>query len=106
LSAKRPRTTGPVRAGPGSKTVGRWWIEAAVALARRPDLWPTAFAQTLTLARKEWWRRWPFAPVPAADWMAFRMETAYGDADARPSAADLVAWLEWCRVSRPGPRLR
>jgi hypothetical protein len=29
------------------------------------------------------------------------MVTAYGDPDARPEAADVVSYLEWCRSTSP-----
>lgn len=71
----------------------------AAAVAARPDLWPTAVVQARRLARPGWWRRWPPLPLPDPDWMAFRLRTAYGDADRDPDPADVVAWLRWCRRS-------
>ncbi len=79
---------------------GRWWAQAAVALARRPDLWPVALAEAHCLLPRNWWRTWPPLPRPPAAWLGFRMETAYGDRTARPPAGDVVAWLEWCREAR------
>lgn len=64
----------------------------------RPDLWWTALDQARVTARPQWWRHWPPLPVPARDYLAFRLETAYGS--GRPIAirpADLVGHLEWCR---------
>ncbi len=78
----------------------RWLAPAAAALARHPRLWPTAFVQCLRLARPGWWRRWPPLPEPDADYLRFRLQTQYGDADRDPEAADLVAYLEWCRSYR------
>jgi len=63
--------------------------------------------QLLRLAPHGWWRRAPFLPLPARDYLHFRMVTAYGgdgDPDLVPDAdpaADLVTYLEWCR-SWPG----
>ena len=42
-----------------------------------PRLWRSALA----LVPRRWWRRWPPLPVPTRDYMAFRMETMFGDAD-------------------------
>jgi len=76
---------------------------AAGAILRRPDLWPAALAVAWRLAPSGWWRCWPFSPLPDAELWAFRMVTAYGAPDARPRAADVVAFVEW---SRAGARRR
>ena len=89
-----------------SRAASVWWVEAAMAIARRPGLWPAAVIESLALAPRGWWHHWPPAPVVSPAWMAFRMETAYGDASARPSRQDVVSWLEWCKVSRRRTRLR
>jgi hypothetical protein len=77
-----------------------WWVEAAAAVLRHPDVWPTAFSQLKAMAPAGWWKRLPPVPAPSPAWLAFRMETAYGDGHARPSADELVALLRWCRESR------
>jgi hypothetical protein len=71
--------------------------EAILAVVVRPRLWPVAALEMGRLARPGWWRRWPPLPWPDPEYLAFRMVTAYGDAGATPDAADLVAYLEWCR---------
>jgi hypothetical protein len=68
---------------------------AVLALAIRPRLWWVAARQALRIARPRWWTRAPFLPLPDADYLRFRLETAYGEAVA-PQPADLVAYLEWC----------
>jgi hypothetical protein len=43
--------------------------------------------------------------MPPSGYLRFRLQTAYGDPDRPPEAADIVAWLEWCkhmRAIRPG----
>lgn len=77
-----------------------WWLAGGLALARRPRLWRAALWQAGALAGPGWWRRFPPLPLPDRSWLAFRMETAYGDPAARPSATELVDFLEWCRKSR------
>lgn len=53
------------------------------------------------LAPPGWWRRPPFLPLPAPDYLRFRMETAYGGAgDQEPDPGDLVTYLRWCRDLR------
>jgi hypothetical protein len=69
----------------------------AGALLRRPSLWPTAMRQARRCARRGWWRRPPFVPVPSRDYIRFRLLTQYGDGDAAPRAEDVVRYLEWCR---------
>ncbi|HUQ39943.1 MAG TPA: hypothetical protein VM030_07280 [Acidimicrobiales bacterium] len=77
-----------------------WGLEAAAAVLRRPGLWPTAVTQIRVLAPRGWWRRPPFLPLPDKDYLRFRLQTAYGDADRDPEPADVVTYLHWCRGAR------
>ena len=86
-----------------------WWLRTATALLGRPRLWWTALHEMRVTIAPNWWTTWPPIPRPPAGWMRFRMETAYGAANARPDPEDLLAWLEWCRTNRSaaaprGPR--
>jgi hypothetical protein len=76
----------------------RWVPAAAVAVARRPDLWVTAVRQLARLAPAGWWRRAPHLPLPDAAYLRFRMVTAYGDGGAPARPADVVTYLQWCRA--------
>jgi hypothetical protein len=76
----------------------RGWARAGAAVVARPSLWPAAARQALRLARPGWWRRQPFLPAPDPAYLAFRLETQYGDPRARPVPADVVAYLCWCRA--------
>ncbi len=79
----------------------RWLVRAVVAVAGRPRLWGTALRQVVALARPGWWRRPPFLPLPAPDYLRFRLETAYGGHGDHPAdPADLLAYLRWCRAVR------
>ena len=69
-------------------------------------MWPIAAVESIAMAPRGWWHRWPPAPLPSPEWLAFRMETAYGDPTARPVPEDVVAWLDWCRSSRRRTLLR
>lgn len=72
--------------------------EAVVAVVRRPDLWSTAVRSAIGLAPRGWWRRAPFLPLPDADWLHFRLVTAYGGDGSTPMRAhDLITWLEWVK---------
>lgn len=74
-------------------------MRAVLAVLPHPSLWGTGLRQARRLARPGWWRRAPFLPVPAPDYLRFRMETAYGGAgDQPPRAEDLVTYLRWCRA--------
>ncbi len=76
-----------------------WFVRALVAVARHPSLWATGARQALVLAGPGWWRRPPFLPLPAPDYLRFRLETAYGGLGDRPiEPRDLVAYLRWCRL--------
>jgi hypothetical protein len=74
------------------------WTRAGLAVAARPSLWIVAARQALRLARPRWWRRPPFLPLPDPAYLAFRLETQYGSADARPTGDDVLAYLRWCRA--------
>lgn len=72
-------------------------VPALAAVVRRPDLWAALVRTGWRLVPPGWWRRWPPLPRPDPGYLAFRLETAYGDASASPDPRDLVAYLEWCR---------
>ena len=71
-----------------------------MAVGIRPRLWSTAVRQIFVLAPSGWWRRPPFLPLPDPGYLAFRMETMYGDGAAPPAGSDVVDYLEWCRNHR------
>ncbi|HEX6310035.1 MAG TPA: hypothetical protein VF152_00245 [Acidimicrobiia bacterium] len=83
-----------------------YWLGALGRLTRRPRLWPTAAVQARRLVPPGWWRRAPFLPLPARDYVRFRLRTQYGAAGT-PEPADVVTYLEWCRqMSRTQHRAR
>ncbi|MGH7677487.1 MAG: hypothetical protein ACRENU_03400 [Gemmatimonadaceae bacterium] len=45
--------------------------------------------------RRDWFRRFPFLPLPATDYVRWRMHTAYGRDDAVPPASDIVRYARW-----------
>ena len=73
----------------------------ALAVLRRPRLWPIALVQLTRMAARGWWRRKPFLPRADPAYLKFRAVTQYGDSDRPAEPADVVAWLEWCRKVRP-----
>ncbi len=78
------------------------WVRAAVlAVARHPSLWVTGVRQARVLAAPGWWRRRPFLPLPAPDYLRFRLQTAYGGTgEGAPDPDDLVTYLRWIRDLR------
>jgi hypothetical protein len=75
-------------------------VLALAALLARPRLWPTAARQAVLLAPRGWWRRPPYLPLPDPDYLAFRMETMYGDRSHPPEPGAVLTYLEWCREHR------
>jgi hypothetical protein len=47
-----------------------------------------------------WYRRFPFLPLPAREYLRWRMYTAYGDADIVPPARDVERYARWA-VKKP-----
>ena len=46
---------------------------------------------------RDWYRRAPFLPLPPADYVRWRMFTAYGDERAVPPLDDVVRFARWRR---------
>lgn len=45
--------------------------------------------------RVRWWAQVPFLPIPARDYVRWRMYTAYGDHDAVPPVEDVIRYARW-----------
>ncbi|MEQ1872097.1 MAG: hypothetical protein ABL953_00090 [Ilumatobacteraceae bacterium] len=73
-------------------------LRVGAAIVRQPRLWRTALTQWRRTTPHGWWRRRPFLPVPASEYMRFRMLTQYGSADHPVVPADVLNYLQWCRV--------
>ena len=79
------------------------WIGLALTLALRSVANPRTGFDLARVAwrfrRRHWWRRAPFLPVPARDYVRWRMYTAYGDYDAVPTAPEIIRYARWaCRA--------
>jgi len=70
---------------------------AVMAVAVHPSLWLAAMRQARRLARDRWWARPPFLPLPSLGYVAFRMQTQYGDPRHRLEPDDVIQYLRWCR---------
>jgi len=49
---------------------------------------------------RDWYRRFPFLPLPDRAYVRWRMYTAYGDESAVPSADDVERYATWA-VRKP-----
>ena len=47
--------------------------------------------------RRDWYRRWPFLPLPPAEYIAWRLHTAFGDERVTPTAHEAEVYLRWAR---------
>lgn len=72
---------------------------AGLAL-RRPALVPHLMGAAWAFRARGWWRRPPFLPLPPAEYLRWRMETAYGDAEATPPDDEVERFLRWATRMR------
>jgi hypothetical protein len=47
--------------------------------------------------RRGWYKRPPFLPVPSAEYISWRMYTAFGDHRAVPTVRDVIRYARWAR---------
>lgn len=75
------------------------WIALTARLATRAAVRPRLAADLLRVAwrfrRRRWFARFPFLPLPAREYVEWRMHTAYGDHNAVPPAADVERYARW-----------
>ncbi|HEY1828838.1 MAG TPA: hypothetical protein VGG38_01215 [Acidimicrobiales bacterium] len=94
------------QAGTAPQPPIQWGRDVLVVLGAvlpRPWLWGTALAALVRLARRGWWRRPPFLPLPGNDYWHFRLVTVFGGTgtEEQLTTKNVVDYLEWCRRSRP-----
>lgn len=75
-------------------------------LLKRPWLLPLFLSSAWAFRSREWYRRPPFLPLPSEAYMRWRMDTAYGDPEARAPEGDLIRFLRWARAMRREMRQR
>lgn len=77
----------------------RSWTRLTLALTWRSLRDPRLGAALVRVAwrfrRRAWYRRAPFLPLPAGDYVRWRMYTAYGNRDAVPPADDIARYARW-----------
>lgn len=80
---------------------GQGWLELSVRLTLRALLNPRLALDLLRLVwafrARDWNRRPPFLPLPPADYLRWRMYTAFGDEQTLPSVEDIVRFATWRR---------
>lgn len=73
-------------------------LAIVMSVAIRPALWPSGLRALRRMAPPGWWRRRPFLPLPADDYLAFRLQTQYGgDGTNAPAPRDVLEYLRWLR---------
>lgn len=75
------------------------WTRLSLTLALRAMRRPATGVALVRVAwrfrRRQWWRHAPFLPLPARDYLRWRMYTAYGESDVVPPADDVERYARW-----------
>jgi hypothetical protein len=80
------------------------WANLAASLAWRSLRDPRTASALVRVGwrfrARGWYRRFPFLPLPAKDYLRWRMYTAYGSDDTVPPAEDVIRYARWA-VKKP-----
>ena len=75
------------------------WLRLLLTLVGHALLRPRLAVDLLRVAwrfrARGWHRRFPFLPLPAREYVQWRMHTAYGDHHAVPPAEDVERYARW-----------
>jgi hypothetical protein len=75
------------------------WMRLGLALTwrgiRNPKTGLALLRTGWRFRSRDWYRRFPFLPLPARDYLHWRMYTAYGDEETVPPAEDVVRYARW-----------
>jgi hypothetical protein len=78
------------------------WLQLAMRLTlrslRRPRLALDLIRITWRFRSNDWYRHFPFLPLPDPTYLRWRMYTAYGDYNAVPSVTDVERYARWASV--------
>ncbi len=75
---------------------------AGLAL-RHPRTVALLFGAAWRFRARGWYRRAPFLPLPPRSYLAWRLETAFGDENRAPERGELeryLRWAAWMRAAR------
>ena len=75
-------------------------LELMLRALRRPGLAADLVRVAWRFRARDWYRRFPFLPLPAREYVRWRMHTAYGDHDAVPTAAEVERYARWVGSGR------
>lgn len=82
----------------------RSWASVAARLAlrglRHPGVGVALVRVGWRFRARDWYRRFPFLPLPDRTYVRWRMYTAYGDESAVPSVDDVERYATWA-VRKP-----
>jgi hypothetical protein len=78
----------------------RLGFQLFVRSIRRPPLALDLLRVSWRFRSRTWYRQFPFIPVPDADYLRWRLHTAYGDDGSAPSASDVERYARWAVRSR------
>ncbi|HEY0809047.1 MAG TPA: hypothetical protein VGD49_02755 [Longimicrobiales bacterium] len=71
------------------------FVRILARVLTRPRLIMLLLTTGWRFRRRGWYRHPPFLPLPPANYMRWRMHTAYGDEQSLPTANELEAYLRW-----------
>ena len=75
------------------------WGRLAASLVGRSLVNPRTASALLRVGwrfrRRGWYARFPFLPLPATEYVRWRMYTAYGDEHIVPPADDVIRYARW-----------
>lgn len=80
------------------------WVGLGASLAWRGVRSPRTASALVRVGwrfrARGWYKRFPFLPLPAKDYLRWRMYTAFGDEAHVPSADDVVRYARWATSKR------
>ncbi|MDH3271322.1 MAG: hypothetical protein OEN56_08330 [Gemmatimonadota bacterium] len=62
---------------------------------RRPRMIPYLLRAAWAFRARGWYRRPPFLPLPPRSYMRWRLDTAYGDPEAKPPLDEFERYIVW-----------
>ena len=75
--------------------VARAVAAAGHAVGTPTQLLPSIITTAYALRPRRWWRQRPFLPLPAPEYIRWRLYTAYGSRRRRPSFGDIASFAVW-----------